>query len=126
MKRHLLLPAALLLSSPAWAGDFGQHLLACQTGKKFTSVEIGDSFVNQQGKPITQAGKIGLRWANSSKIEWATPEMTPAGTRLAYAGRKPLVFKQFRKPVDDTDALTPYITLQEEGGVKYQCGAEAG
>jgi hypothetical protein len=126
MKLQLLLPAALLLSSPAWAGDFGQHLLACQVGKKFTSVEIGDNFVNHQGKPMTQVGKIGLRWANSSKIEWAVPEVTPAGTRLVYSGRKPLVFKQFRKPLDDADALKPYITLQEEGGVKYQCGAEAG
>lgn len=126
MKRHLLLPVALLLNSPAWAGDFGQHLLACQAGKKFTSVEIGDSFANRHGKPVTQAGKIGLRWANSSKIEWAMPELIPAGTRLAYAGRKTLVFKQFRKPVDDVDALKPYITLQEEGGVKYQCAAEAG
>jgi hypothetical protein len=126
MKRHLLLPVALLLCSPVWAGDFGQHLLACQAGKKFTSVEIGDSFANRQGKSIIQAGKIGLRWANSSKIEWAAPETTPAGTRLVYAGRKPLVFKQFRKPVDDVDALKPYITLQEESGVKFQCGAEAG
>jgi hypothetical protein len=124
--KAIFLTMAITSAASVQAQEFPNNLpLECTSGKQTVAVEIGRELFDGKGGSVRKAGSVGLRWASAQPV-WARPEKGEGGGfKLSFAGRKPMVVKQTRQPIDEND-YQAFISIQEEGGKSYQCGYAAG